>query len=418
MDDPTGEERLRTLFVINSMAVGGPQKSLLGLLGRLDPTRHDVSVLVLQDSWSTELRPLLPDWVTVLDSPPTYRAATVPKGELLLSLRRLLPSLTTRRFLGVVKAIVQGAVTRVAGTQVRQRVWVLAQSRLPRVPGHYDVAVGILGQSTFAVVDLVDSTRKYHWVRSDSRILRRNETIDGAYYDALDGAVSVSQQCSDIYEEMYPAMRGATIVYKNDIPRSAEETTAPHSLFVRDVPRILTIARLDPLKGIDLAVEATSILRGRGVDLEWVVLGEGPERASLEGLLDQHQLTDAFRLVGMVADTHPWMAQTDLYVHPSRTEGRSNAVEEARALGRPIAACAYATVADQVDDGVTGRVCAIDAVALADLVQELLGDEAERDRLGRNALSAYTQERDDPDRLLSALNAGLRNVTPQDEAHA
>lgn len=400
------------LFVVSSMAVGGPQKSLLGLLERLDPQVHDVSLLVL-DPYQDSFAGLVPDHVTVLQTPPIVTAATLPKGRTKWAIREIVTHmlLTGRwvRFVNLVGIVLRGLVTREPSQRLRQRAWAALAPALPGIRGSYDSAIGVLGLSTYALVDLVHAQHKYHWVRSDSRVLNRDESIEAQYFSHLTGALAVSQSCKDIFAEMYPSMRERTRVYKNDIPTSLQRpdplTRWPDSES-RSL-KILTVTRLDPLKGLDLAVEACARLDEAGVPVSWVVLGGGPEELTLRQLVEDSGQDRRFHILGTVFDTSSYLDQADVYVHPSRAEGRSNAVEEARARGKAIIATAYPTVADQVLDGVDGIVCGLNGKDLAAAIAQIAADTRLRGRLGATAAASYVLEREDPNWLFSHMARGV-----------
>ena len=382
----------------------------MGLFERIDPTRHEVSLLVLQGENSGPLGAWVPDHVRVIMSSDLYRAATLPKSDALRSVALLVRALGVYRGFRLLWTIFTSVIRREPRTRLRQRVWVASRGVLPKVPGSFDLAIGILGQSTYAAVDLCEASHKYHWVRSDSRILQRDETIEESYFRKLSGVLAVSQSCADIFEEMYPSMSGLSRVYKNDIPVGPDPGQFNALNFADGSIVALTIGRLDNLKGIDLAIDACAILRENGVPIKWIVLGEGSWREALESQIAARDLGEHFHLVGNVLDTREFMARADVYVHPSRTEGRSNAVEEARAMGKPIVAGNSPTVRDQVEDGVSGLITPLHPESIARAVLRILGDEDLRNDLGSAAKRAYQVEQGDANGLLDELSIGLQRA--------
>lgn len=407
---PAGKRSI--LFVINSLNLGGPQKALIGLLQRLDQSKVDVSLLVLQGRSEGDLGDYVPEWVRLIVPSRLYRAATMPKGELCTSLRLLAHGLPPKVFAQTMWAVARAALTGRLGTRVRQALWRASAIGLPTVPGTYDASIGILGQSTYAVVDLVNAQFKYHWVRSDTRILRRNEEIEAEYFNHLDGALAVSNEVARIFVSHYPFLSGRVSVYKNDVPDMAGMSPAlggllgPTDGFSAGSVRILTVSRLDSLKGLELAVEACHRLKASGVDVAWVVLGEGPHRSVIEESIGALGVEEQFKLVGAHPDPRQWLEAADVYVHPSRAEGRSNAVEEAKAAGLPIVACRYPTVADQITDGVSGLVVDFSAVAIEEAVSKLLSDRSMAGRVAREAKREFEEDRGDAMALVAALTGG------------
>ncbi|MEK7382716.1 MAG: glycosyltransferase, partial [Elusimicrobiota bacterium] len=98
------------------------------------------------------------------------------------------------------------------------------------------------------------------------------------------------------------------------------------------------IGRLDRQKGFSTLIEAMSRLKGSS--LRCAILGEGPERASLEALVRKHHLEKSVWLLGEKGDIPSWLSAFDLYCLPSLWEGLPNSLLEAMALGLPVVASA------------------------------------------------------------------------------
>jgi glycosyltransferase involved in cell wall biosynthesis len=153
-------------------------------------------------------------------------------------------------------------------------------------------------------------------------------------------------------------------------------------------PRLLTLGRLDPVKNLDVLLSAVAMLRDRGVDVSLDVLGAEqpgyPEHAhALVVQRDELALADIVVLRGHIDDPTPFLRSATIYVHPSRHEMQPLAILEAMAAGLPVVASRAGGIPDLVRDGETGvLVPPGDAVALADALERLLGDDELTARLG------------------------------------
>jgi len=97
-------------------------------------------------------------------------------------------------------------------------------------------------------------------------------------------------------------------------------------------------ARLEPVKGVDLLLDAWARLRARGQAISLRILGEGSARATLERQAAALGLGGLVRFEGFVSDPIPVIAGAALYVAPSRMEGLPGSVIEAMALGAAVVA--------------------------------------------------------------------------------
>jgi len=154
-------------------------------------------------------------------------------------------------------------------------------------------------------------------------------------------------------------------------------------------PVVAAVARLVPQKGIDVAIRA---LAGwdRGT---LVVLGEGPERASLEKLAEELGVRALFP--GHLPDVAAVLRRADVLVHPARWEGFGLAVLEAMLCGLPVVATRVSSIPEIVVDGETGLlVPPDDPAALGEALQRVLADPGGLGAAGRErARAEFSVER-------------------------
>lgn len=145
---------------------------------------------------------------------------------------------------------------------------------------------------------------------------------------------------------------------------------------------LLAVCRLEPQKGVDVAIRALPAVRARHGDAELVVLGEGPQRGELERLA--RELGVPVHLPGRVPDVAAWLRRASLLVHPARWEGFGLALLEAMLAELPIVATKVSSIPEIVADGETGLlVPPDDPAALAAAVSRLLDEPANQGAAGR-----------------------------------
>jgi glycosyltransferase involved in cell wall biosynthesis len=158
-------------------------------------------------------------------------------------------------------------------------------------------------------------------------------------------------------------------------------------------PLAVFVGRLAPEKGLDTLVASWPIVRGRHAGARLILIGEGPERPSLEAQVDRLGLRDAVAMPGARDDPSEALREADLFVLPSREEGMSVALLEAMAMGLPLVASAIPGNRRLVDDSVHGRLVPPDdpsALAAAildqwsDLDRAALMGRAARERVERD----------------------------------
>jgi glycosyltransferase involved in cell wall biosynthesis len=183
-----------------------------------------------------------------------------------------------------------------------------------------------------------------------------------------------------------PVDKVEVIHYGLDQPPAAWGTNPPDK--VPETARVLlAVCRLEPQKGLDVAVRALPVIRSRHPDAVLVVLGEGPQRAELERLADELHVPVA--LVGRVSDVNAWLRRADLLVHPARWEGFGLALLEAMLASLPVVATQVSSIPEIVVDGETGLLVPVDdPPALAQAVSRVLDDPSDLGARGRERARA------------------------------
>ena len=373
----------RLLFVISNFNIGGPQKSLLALLDNIDYSVFDVDILIMQPNGS--LVEFINQNAKVIEASKLVTAFTLPSENIFSWLRTILIQCGITAFGSAIKELIKGKSKRYENISVsRQHFWYKNHKHIKQLKAKYDAAFGILGLSTYFIVDCVDAERKYHWIRSDTRILHHDVNIDSYYFKKCTGFLSVSNDCAKIFEDMYAFSKGRIRTFYNYIPEKFYSSLPVDTARMQECnakTKILTICRLDPFKGLEMAIDACKILKGKGFDICWFVLGDGKYRTEVERMIEENNLKGCFILLGFQYNTLAFINEADILVHPSRSEGKSNAVDEALFCCKPTIVTNYATATEVIDSGVNGVICNMNGESIADSIEKVISDNGFRDSL-------------------------------------
>lgn len=180
---------------------------------------------------------------------------------------------------------------------------------------------------------------------------------------------------------------------------------------------LITVARLNAAKGHLHALAAVRQLLDHGVDVQYVIAGEGPFRAEITAAIERLSLHEKVLVTGTLSETEVLhrLQVADALVLPSTGLGEAApvAVMEAMACGLPIVCSLIGGTGDMIEDGVDGfLVPQRDEAALADRLQELAYDLPLRHRMGQAARRKAALMFDS--RTLGAkLQTLIRNVRPE-----
>jgi glycosyltransferase involved in cell wall biosynthesis len=111
-----------------------------------------------------------------------------------------------------------------------------------------------------------------------------------------------------------------------------------------------------------------------GIKVKWYVIGEGCERLKLQSLINKKKLKDDFLLLGSTANPYKFIKGADIYVQPSRFEGKSIAIEEAKILYKPIIVTNFSTASEQITSGTDGIICEMTPIGISNAIKCLVYD--------------------------------------------
>jgi colanic acid/amylovoran biosynthesis glycosyltransferase len=179
--------------------------------------------------------------------------------------------------------------------------------------------------------------------------------------------------------------------------------------------RLLFVGRLVPEKGVHVLLGALAELKRRGLEVDAVLVGDGPDRDELVAEAGRLGLAEQLEFTGALTGTAiaPRYREAEVFCLPSFAEGLPVVLMEAMANELPVVTSRVAGIAELVDDGVSGFVVApARDDALVDALQALAADPALRARFGRagreRVLSDFEVARsaEQLQRLFSSRGAG------------
>ena len=350
----------RILFMIGTLQSGGVSKSIVNLLNVMDRTTYDVHLLLLDRSGDI-LSPYLPSDITVhvnREIENLHRGlrgvrALLFTGHLLLafgSLLRMLLSKFSRAWAGRWLAHLMPRFTDLS----------------------FDLIVDYGGQQQlYYMVDKLDGKKKITFFHNDYSKWPYYYAADRLYYPKVDQILSISQTCVDVLKAYFPDCKDKISVMQNI---SSPVLITKQANEVVDLPQApLLLASLGHImrrKGTDFSIDAAKILQEKGVDFKWMLVGKVIEE-DLVRRIEQEGLESRFVFLGVCSNPYPYIKAADIYVHPSRFEGKSIALDEAKILCKPIVVTNFSTVNDQFEDRVNASICEMNGEALADAIIEL-----------------------------------------------
>lgn len=379
----------KILFVVNTLGRAGAETALLELLRRLDSSEYEVSLYVILAQG--EMIGELPSHVKFKNRRFNSQSVMTGKGKRAIAVTICSSFFRNGGYPGKIHSIVSNFadMERTGKIQTEKLLWRMLSDGAERLNEVFDLAVAYLeGASAYYVADHVKARHKVGFIHIDYRSAGYTRRMDRDCFRSFDRIFGVSDEVREHFLLVYPEYATKTKVFYNMIDQERIRRRAQERGGFADGyrgARILTVGRLTYQKAYDIAIEAMKLVKDAGFDARWYVLGEGDQRRQLMKKIASLSLQEEFVLLGAVTNPYPYYMQADLYVHATRYEGKSIAIQEAQTLGCAVIASDRNGNREQITDGQDGILCELTPRAIAKSIMELLQDKEKRKALRRAA---------------------------------
>lgn len=375
-------------FMIASydMEVGGVERSLISMLDNIDYRQYAVDLMLYKHQG--DFMDLISSQASLLDEIPQY---TTFRKSIAQTFKDRQFGIGFSRIVSKVNADWVGRMKQVAepGYYQMQLMWKYALPYLPKLDKEYDVAISYLWPHYF-IAEKVKAKKKIAWIHTDYSNVETDLKLDLKMWSKFDHIIAVSEACKQSFLVKYGELANKVVVIENinspEFIRKMASKAAEADQIIKDNRfKVMTVARLSHAKGIDNAVKALKVLQDRGLhDIAWYVVGYGGDEAMLKQLIAAYNLENSFILLGKKTNPYPYMKACNIYVQPSRYEGKAVTVTEAKILGMPVLITNYSTASSQVEDHVDGLICDLNVDGIADGIETLYRNSELRGELANS----------------------------------
>ena len=359
------------------MELGGAESALLGLLQAHDSSQADID-LFLYDHVG-ELMQYIPKYVTIL-----------PKVEAYSMIERPISELFKRGYWGIAFGRLMARIF-VKRDQKNNReglddisvYYFIAKYVNPFLPKinpsvDYDLAISFL-QPHLYVLKKVRARKKLAWLHTDySKVfVSQKEEVVWRQFDFI---AAISEEVGNSFEKRFPRLDYSKIIPIENI-LSSKYIRERAMEYEANLPgkgiRLLTIGRYSYPKKLEDIPVLTALLQKSFPDLKWYIIGYGNpfEEKKIRDNIVKEGVKDSVVLLGKQTNPYPYIKECDVYVQPSRYEGKSITVREAQILCKPVIVTDYPTASSQVQDGVDGVIVPLGIEMCANAIISFLKDK-------------------------------------------
>ena len=374
----------RILIAIHYMHLGGAEISLIGLLQALDPKKVNVDLFVY--SHEGELMKLIPEYVNVLPEIPTYKMFERPmkevlkKGHLSVFLARMKAKMRMKSYLKKKQTIDQSAIMGFLGEEVSKVV----PDINPSV--EYDLAISFLTPHNF-VRDHVRAKKKICWIHTDYTRIDVNAELELPVWDSFDYVASISSDVTKTFLQVFPTLAPKIIEIENILSSAFVRHRAEE--FEADIDNknlnLLSIGRFTNQKNFDnlpdICKRTLELLKDKNISLRWYIIGFGTDENLIRQKITEAGMQKHVIILGKKSNPYPYIKACDIYVQPSRYEGKSVTVREAQMLCKPVVVTNYPTASSQIKNGDDGVIVPLDNEGFAKVLAEFILDTEKQNHI-------------------------------------
>lgn len=358
----------RILILMHYMELGGAESALLGLLQSVDPARADVDVF-LYDHRGELMKYIPMDKVNLLPEVTAYKMIERPfmecvkSGHIGVALGRWLAKKT------VDKSPVPAGKDNI---RIYTRVADWVEHFVPKIQPdvEYDLAISFLMPHNY-VVKKVRAKKKLGWIHTDYSTVHVDVKRELPVWGQLDYIASISEEVGEKFVETFPTLKDKIVPVENILSSRFIRQRAEEEVISLDsnpsTIKLLTIGRFsNPKKMEEIPVICRKIVDA-GIDIKWFIIGYGSVEIEQEVRHNAQRegVTDRVILLGKKENPYPYIKACDIYVQPSRYEGKSITVREAQILCKPVIVTNYPTASSQIQSGLDGVIVPLEVDACA-----------------------------------------------------
>lgn len=382
----------KRLFIsIQYMEIGGVERSLLGLLDNIDYSCYDVDLFIYRHSG--ELMQFIPSKVNLLPEIPIYTTLTRPISQIIgeghwkIALGRLYAKYQSNRF--------GKRNTTGENYSIYQYVADMTTPHLPPVNDMvYDLAISFITPHNI-VKDKIKAKCKIAWIHTDYSNIEIDVKCELKTWSAYDYIAAISEDARRAFISKFPTLSDKIVVIENILSANfiREQALLERPKLDGDI-KLLTVGRFCYPKALDQAVRICGKLVKNGIPVKWYAIGYGDEK-TVRDAIEECGMEEHFIILGKKTNPYPYIAACDIYIQPSRYEGKAVTVREAQILGKPVVITAFNTSASQLTNGFDGLIVPMDIEGAAYEIQSFIKNKSLQNEFRKNmAITDYSNSKE------------------------
>lgn len=352
----------KILIFSHALEIGGAERALLGMLETIDTTQYEVDLFLMRHTG--ELLDYIPDGINLLPEISQYASLAIPiknvikKRQFKIAYTRVCAKYYAKRRGKQLGFPRKNSIALEYSHKYTVKLMPIINKR------EYDLAISFLTPHYF-VAEKVNAKKKIAWIHTDYAEVKVDGDSEFAMWSKYDNIVSISDNVTESFLKIFPKLQSKIVVVENIMPMKYMERLVESFDAEKEMPldgsiRLLSIGRFSGAKRFDEVPLICKKIIELGINLKWYLIGFGSEEALIRQKIEEMGVQKQVIILGKKENPYPYIKTCDLYVQPSRYEGKSVAVREAQILNKPVIITKYKTASSQLNDGYDGVIVPMD----------------------------------------------------------
>ena len=403
----------KILIFSHAMELGGAERALLGLLETIDTTKYNVDLFLMRHQG--ELMKYIPDNINLLPENKKYSCLAIPlkkvvkRGEWSIALARIRGKFAAKR-----KIKLLGIEDNDIALEYSHKYTL---NCMPQISNEeYDFAISFLTPHYY-VAEKVKANRKIAWIHTDYSYIGVDKESQLKMWEKYDWIASISDNVTNSFLKIFPELQTKIKLIPNIMPMILLKSLENDFMVETEMPddgaiRLLSIGRFCTAKNFDNVPFICKELINIGFNVKWYLIGYGNDEKLIRKKIEEADVQENVIILGKKENPYPYIRACDIYVQPSRYEGKCVSVIEAQILNKPVVITNYATAGSQLIDGYDGIIVPMDNIECAKGIAEVIKNRKLQCNLIENTKKNNYSNRDVIDLLYQIIeNKYWKNLT-------
>lgn len=373
----------RILIVSQAMEIGGAEKALLGLLEGINKDKIQVELFLLRHSG--ELLKYVPKSVIILSEQREYSMLGISLKEVLKQKKY---NIFWGRLKGRIKANIYAYRNNLKDNSAINDEYShkYTVNCMPMISEkEYDLAISFLSPHYF-VSERVKAKKKIAWIHTDYETINIDVGSEYNMWSKYDYIASISQNVTKSFLKTFPILKDKIILFENILPMKYIKNIADTATIIEEIKDkenviLLSIGRFCNAKNFDNVPDICKRILNAGIKVKWYLIGYGLDEELICEKIKKLNVEKNVYILGKKENPYPYIKHCDIYIQPSRYEGKCVSVIEAQIFNKPVIITNYATSESQLENGVDGIIVPIENDKCAKKIVEIIQNKELQQKL-------------------------------------